>query len=146
MQIWAARADLSKISVIPSEMSQPDLELVVAGRPLGFKAGLVRKGWNKTSKKIWEYAKSIRGELKRQYGVDCLPAEKGMAWHFFTVAFFPDMRHTDPENVHKLAKDALFYRSGGLQDKVTSGSYHPPLLDRQEPRLELQGWYYRWDY
>lgn len=125
---------------------QPHFELVIEGNPVGFTATARRNSWNKRALAATSWKKLIQAELERLYGADALPCRTGSAWHVVSHAYFCRLNHCDPENAHKLAKDALFYRSGGPQDKVTSGSYAPPLRDRERPRLVLQGWWYRWDY
>lgn len=56
-----------------------------------------------------------------------------------TVAYFVNGIHPDPENVHKLTKDALFWKVRG-GDKWTGGVYVPPRYSREQPRTEVFVW------
>lgn len=126
------------------EAQAPHFSLVVPGRPQGFQSKATK--WNKQSAKAFNWAKKVRGVLRASTGRECLPVVPGACWHIISMAWFPDRRHCDPENVHKLAKDALFYKSGGGKDKVTSGWYGPPELDKEAPRVSLMGWWFGWVY
>ena len=55
---------------------------------------------------------------------------------FYTVSWFPTKVHADPENVHKLCKDALF-KGAKRGDKNTGGLYLPPHYDKENPRVDV---------
>ena len=108
---------------------------VIPGNPCGFIA--YAKAKNPKNFKVWNYAKFVR-QAAADAGIQVpLLADKDMPLHITTRAYFRDGRHCDPENVHKLVKDALFYKSPG-GDKYTAGCYPSPLYDRENPRVEVE--------
>jgi hypothetical protein len=68
-----------------------------------------------------------------------LTAGKLTPLYIGTIAYFVNGIHPDPENVHKLVKDALFWKVVG-GDKWTGGVYLPPRYSRIDPRTEVFVW------
>lgn len=118
---------------------QPKYELIHEEIPRGF---TVSRTHDKYSKRSFEWAKSIRTLLDHEYDIDHLLASEALPMLFYTEAWFGSGVHCDPENVQKLAKDALFYLSpaGSGQDKFTAGVYAGPLYDKSRPRTEIFAW------
>ena len=114
----------------PSAIS-PSSSFVVEGPPVGFIAAGSNK-WSKRTSKVWLYADKVR----KAYTGEPLLATKEQPFFFFTRCFFRNGTHPDPENVHKLVKDALFHKVR-LGDKYTGGAYLPPLYDKENPRVEI---------
>jgi hypothetical protein len=130
---------------------EPTLRFVVMGRPHGFVASGHRH-WSRRTGKAWTYAKKVRATLKAHIegegneiqepvsedGVH-LMANKEAPLRVGTVAHFVNGTHPDPENVHKLVKDALFHKAPG-GDKYTAGLYAEPRYDKELPRVEVLVW------
>lgn len=140
----------------------PLFEFKVLGDPRGF---LVSRGFNKASRKAWAWAKTVRraalpsfskawqelcsveylykknGDLKEErISFPFLATSREGARYFVqTVAFFRNGTHADPENVHKLLKDSLFYKVK-RGDKYTGGIYADPIYDKENPRVEVWVW------
>lgn len=110
----------------------PALDIRIDGDPRGFVASGHRH-WSKRTGKSWLWAREVR----RQSGT--LSANKDAPLIIGTVAVFQNGTHPDPENVHKLAKDAVFHRAK-CGDKHTGGVYAPPLYDKDAPHLRLLAW------
>jgi hypothetical protein len=121
----------------------------VPGNPSGYVA--YAKGKNPTNFKAWNYAKLVR-RIASENGVPFrrvikdngdedillnLVADKKCPLHIHTRAYFKNGTHCDPENVHKLVKDAIFYKARG-GDKYTAGCYPSPLYDKENPRVEVE--------
>jgi len=139
---------------------KPVLHFTVQGPPCGFISSGSRN-WSKRQAKAWAYASDVRsalleylmgdevevdhrGELATQ-PVTCdgekatLIASKKRPLFIGTVATFVNGVHPDPENVHKLVKDALFHKVKG-GDKWTGGVYDHPRYDKDEPGVEVLVW------
>lgn len=134
----------------------PALAFVVPGAPVGYVAAPspVRSA---RKNRAWRYASDVRIELMGQLArTPCtapyivivgepghpgarLTATKATPLHIGTTAYFVNGTHPDPENVHKLAKDALFWKVKG-GDKWTGGIYLPPRYSRTDPRTEVFVW------
>lgn len=134
----------------------PALSFVVPGDPVGYVAAGGHH-WHRRTSKAWRWASAVRMALLGQLaqtpnpdehvaivGNPDQPGAKLMATkltplHIGTVAYFQNGKHPDPENVHKLVKDALFHKVKG-GDKWTGGIYLPPLYDPEVPRTEVFVW------
>ena len=118
-------------------------EFVVPGPPNGYYA----KGKYPNWKRLNEYHAWC--DVVRTAAVVAgvalpLVATEAVPLHIHTIAYFDTRVHHDPENIHKGAKDALFYPMGGVKrkgsaDKHTGGTYAPPLYDK-DPRVEVWIW------
>ncbi len=132
----------------------PGLAFVVLGTPRGYVAAGSHH-WTKRSSHAWTWCVQVRCSLLEQLtkappkdvrvvldeerpGAK-LMASKTEALHIGTVAYFVTGNHPDPENIHKLAKDALFYKVKG-GDKWTGGIYTTPRYDPECPRTEVFVW------
>lgn len=78
--------------------------------------------------------------LGHVYGIEHLSASAEAPLFFWSEAWFGSGRHCDPENTHKLCKDALFYLCPGPKDKHTGGAFAGPLYDLTNPRTEVRVW------
>lgn len=117
----------------------PSVAFTVPGKPVGFVA-TGNRHWSKRSKKVWEYAGAVRKSLEKVYGNPHLSASKGNEVFVGTVAVFANGTHPDPENVHKLVKDAMFHKQPG-GDKYTGGIYAPPMYDKNDPHVRVLVWH-----
>lgn len=111
----------------------------VPGDPVGFVSS-GKKTWSKRQGKAWAYATYVRKCAPQHILEFCKHAGPGTPQYVRTVAYFRTGVHPDPENVHKLCKDALYYDTKG-GDKHTGGCYAPPeyvcLEADEEPRVEI---------
>lgn len=91
------------------------------------------------------YSKYVREESSKYIELP-LKATKYAPLFFDTIAYFTNGVHCDPENVHKLVKDSLFYtppeegknkKKKRGSDKYTGGFYDDPLYDKDNPRVEI---------
>lgn len=121
------------------ERGDPTWRLTLPGPPRGF---TVSRGYNKSSAPSFAWATELQRLLDHHYQVDYLVASEDHPIFFYTEAWFCDGRHPDPENVGKLARDALFYHSppGSGKDKYTGGAHAGPLYDKLHPRTEIYAW------
>lgn len=99
--------------------------------------------------RYWAYLKLVR-EIAIEEGLTIpLIATEEAPLYIYTEAYFPNRRHSDPENVHKGLKDALFYRkklpsffpkpkTKFWADKYTCGTYELPLYDKESPRAIVE--------
>lgn len=132
----------------------PMIRFTVEGPPVGFVSSGSRN-WTGRQTKAWEYARSVRAALLQFLmttedsvsGVEIesseekatLRADKLHPLFIGTVAYFRNGVHPDPENTHKLVKDALFHKVPG-GDKWTGGVYEKPHYDKLHPRVEVCVW------
>jgi hypothetical protein len=113
------------------------------GDPRGFTVARQRRGARKSDQLSMNWAKLFRQEFADDFGVDHLIATKVEPLFIYTEAYFRGGVHCDPENVHKLAKDSLFYNTPagkGAADKYTGGCYAGPLYDKENPRTDMFIW------
>jgi len=118
---------------------EPVHEIVYEAEPKGFS---VSRSRNKYANRAWEWARGLRGQFEHEFDIDHLVATEKAPIYIHTEAWYGTGTHCDPENTHKLAKDALFYKTpkGFHADKFTTGSYAGPLYDKFKPRLVLLVW------
>ncbi len=122
-----------------SKYGEPDYEITVPGQPRGFTVARKKERTPGTAKSyLW--AQTARTILSHVYDIDCLEALEDRPMIFYTEAWFESGNHADPENVQKLAKDALFYLSPHPKDKYTAGFHCGPLYHLVKPRTEIKIW------
>lgn len=109
----------------------------ISRHPLGHTSGHDKR--NPAFRKSAAYSKYVREFFQHETGLDGLTATKDAPLFIYTRAFYQNGKHCDPENTHKLIKDAVFYE-GGSDDKHTGGAYSPPLIDKENPRVEIVVW------
>lgn len=118
------------------------LEFRVPGPPVGYTThnDSDQRGGRRVSAAVgafWTYAKRVRECATAQTGVPMpLESSKDNPWFVFTIAFFHNGHHADPENIHKGIKDALFYKAK-CGDKYTGGAYLPPLYVPNSPCVHV---------
>jgi hypothetical protein len=127
------------VGPVIAAMGEPLYHLVLEGEPRGFTTSRTH---NPASKRAWVWAKQLRSLLEHETDRRYLEATKEHPLFFFTEAWYGSGVHCDPENTHKLVKDALFYEApkGSAKDKFTSGIYSGPLQDKLRPRVEVKVW------
>lgn len=102
-----------------------------------------RGKWTKQYQKFATFAKTCRLFAKLAGIETPLRATKERPLLIRTIAYFKDGRHCDPGNVQKGVVDALFYdehrvrgkKTGKGDDKWTGGSFPPPRIDKENPRV-----------
>ena len=117
------------------------ISFTIPGPPKGFISGA--KFWTAKTAPSRLYSKHIR-EVAANYISLPLQASKDAPIYLDTIAYFPSGVHCEPENVHKLVKDSLFYieknpvkKTKRGSDKYTGGMYLDPCYDKENPRVEV---------
>jgi hypothetical protein len=118
---------------------EPTIRFVVEGKQYGFVSG--NNKWNRRTKGPREWCDVVR-EAAQKAGFpkpEHIVTSKTSPIYVVTESFFESNNHPDPENVHKLIKDALFYKAKN-GDKFTGGAYEAPTYDEESPRTEVSIW------
>lgn len=111
---------------------------MIKGPPVGYYTSGAKPNWTRQNK-YRDYKKLVQA-CAADFGFSLpLVATKDDPLVIETRAYFVNGVHPDPENVHKGIVDALFYdpdrKKKGSGDKYTGGVFHPPLYDKEEPRV-----------
>lgn len=126
------------LNTLRSTLGDPHLKFSIFGDPVGF---VITNGkFSKKSRRVWDYMQGIQDEMKDLGIFDECVCSRDTHVFVITESYFRNGTHPDPENVHKLVKDAMFYKKP-LGDKYTGGFYLSPVYDKENPRVEVMAWY-----
>ena len=129
----------SLLTALRGLYGEPAYELLLPGPPRGFTVARKTEG-SPTAMRSRLWAREAQAMLDHEYSEFFVSATKDSPLFFFTQAWFGSGRHCDPENTHKLLKDALFRHGEGLKDKYTARAFAGPLYDLLQPRTEVYIW------
>ena len=131
-----------QLASLVEQLGEPEYMLELEGAPQGFTVTRKTGKKSKQALRAHSWAKLVRVALEHEYGVNHLVATPENPIYIHTQAWYPSKVHCDPENTHKLAKDAIFYLApkGSRGDKYTAGSYEGPMYDSVNPRMIMHMW------